>query len=127
MVGIWMRHGRPGMEDDDSFNYLEDPEGIEVMYENAVAKANAYKDHPALLMYGVANEVYINMATDEEKLAYSKVLERVCSAIKAIDPNHPIASVEAWTFGIEWWEYVRQFTETWSTNSSASAYQIGEV
>ncbi len=24
MVGIWMRHGRPGMEDDDSFNYLED-------------------------------------------------------------------------------------------------------
>ena len=36
MVGIWMRHGRPGMEDDDSFNYLEDKEGMEDMYKNAI-------------------------------------------------------------------------------------------
>lgn len=104
MVGIWMRHGRPGMEDDDSFNYLEDTEGMEVMYANAVKTVEAYKDHPAVLAWGVGNEVYLNTATDAEKEAYSKFLERVCSTIKALDPDHPVASVEAWTFGLDWWQ-----------------------
>jgi hypothetical protein len=44
------------------------------------------------------------MATDAEKEAYSKLLERISNKIKSIDPNHPIASVEAWTFGLEWWQ-----------------------
>ncbi|GGD20094.1 hypothetical protein EYD46_06880 [Hyunsoonleella pacifica] len=104
MVGIWMRHGRPGMEDDDSFNYLDDKEGIEVMYNNAINVVRQYKDHPAVLTWGIGNEVYLNMATDKEKVAYSKVLERICSEIKQIDQNHPITSVEAWTFGMEWWQ-----------------------
>ena len=37
-------------------------------------------------------------------MAYSKLLEKICSEIKAIDKNHPVASVEAWTFGIDWWQ-----------------------
>jgi hypothetical protein len=104
LVGIWMRHGRPGMEDDDSFNYLEDKKGMEAMYDNAVEVAETYKDHPAVLGWGVGNEVYLNMATDEEKKVYSLFLEKVCSEIKKIDSNHPIVSVEAWTFGLDWWE-----------------------
>ena len=104
MMGIWMRHGRPGMEADDSFNYLEDVEGMEAMFNESIAAVELYKDHPALLTWGVGNEVYLNMATDEEKQAYSIFLEKVCSKIKSLDPNHPIASVEAWTFGLDWWE-----------------------
>ncbi|MAD98079.1 MAG: hypothetical protein CMB99_12205 [Flavobacteriaceae bacterium] len=103
MMGIWMRHGRPGMEDDDSFNYLKDKEGMKAMYDNAINVVTTYKDHPAVLTWGIGNEVYLNMATDEEKLAYSKLLEKICKQMKTIDPNHPITSVEAWTFGIEWW------------------------
>jgi len=104
MVGIWMRHGRPGMEDDDSFNYLEDKNGIETMYNDAINTVDIYKNHPAVLTWGIGNEVYLNMATDEEKLAYSKLLERICSYVKKIDANHPITSVEAWTFGLDWWQ-----------------------
>jgi hypothetical protein len=104
MVGIWMRHGRPGMEDDDSFNYLQDKDGMEDMYNISMDVVKKYKDHPAVLAWGVGNEVYLNMATDAEKLAYSKFLERVCSNIKKLDPNHPISSTEAWTFGLEWWQ-----------------------
>jgi len=104
MVGIWMRHGRPGMEDDDSFDYLQDMEGMEAMYETSIRVVEMYKDHPAVLTWGVGNEVYLNMATDAEKEAYSKFLERVCSDIKKIDKNHPISSTEAWTFGLEWWQ-----------------------
>ena len=103
MVGIWMRHGRPGMEDDDSFDYLTNKKGIEEQYNNAIRVVNQYNEHPATLAWGIGNEVYLNMATDEEKLVYSKFLERVCSAIKKIDTNHPISSTEAWTFGMDWW------------------------
>lgn len=103
MVGIWMRHGRPGMEDDDSFNYLDNHKGKEDMYNDALKTVETYKNHPAVLTWGVGNEVYLNMATDAEKEAYSKLLEKICSQIKKLDPNHPIASVEAWTFGLDWW------------------------
>ena len=104
MIGIWMRHGRPGMEDDDHFNYLEDTAGIEVMYTNAINTVRKYKDHPAVLTWGIGNEVYLNTATDAEKEAYSKTLERICSDIKQLDTNHPITSIEAWTFGLDWWQ-----------------------
>jgi hypothetical protein len=117
MMGIWMRHGRPGMEDDDSFNYLEDKEGMEAMYENAIKVVERYKDHPAVLTWTVGNEVYLNMATDAEKEAYSKLLERICSQIKKIDANHPIASVEAWTFGLDWWQKFVPSIDIYGLNS----------
>ena len=104
MLGIWMRHGRPGMEDDDSFNYLENTQGKEAMYQNALKVVETYKNHPAVLTWGIGNEVYLNMATAEEKIAYSQLLERICSAIKQKDAAHPITSVEAWTFGLDWWQ-----------------------
>lgn len=103
MLGIWMRHGRPGMEADDSFDYLNDTEGKEAMYQNAIAVVQQYKDHPAILTWGIGNEVYLNTATDGEKLAYSRLLERICADIQKIDKTHPITSVEAWTFGVDWW------------------------
>jgi len=104
LVGIWMRHGRPGMEDDDHFNYLEDIEGMETMYRDAIAVVQRYKEHPAVLSWAIGNEVYLNTATNPEKEAYSKLLERICSNIKKIDKNHLITSVEAWTFGLDWWQ-----------------------
>lgn len=117
MLGIWMRHGRPGMEDDDSFNYLEDKIGMEAMYQNALETVENYKDHPALLTWGVGNEVYLNTETDAEKEAYSKFLERVCSTIKKIDQAHPIVSVEAWTFGLEWWQKYVPSIDIYGLNS----------
>ena len=117
MLGIWMRHGRPGMEDDDSFDYLKDTEGMEAMYNNAIKVVETYKNHPAILTWGIGNEVYLNMATDEEKLVYSKLLERICSKMKSLDPNHPITSVEAWTFGLEWWQKYVPSIDIYGLNS----------
>ncbi|PWH83698.1 hypothetical protein DIS18_03845 [Algibacter marinivivus] len=129
MVGIWMRHGRPGMEDDDSFNYLEDKEGAEDMYVNAINTVEEYKNHPAVLTWGIGNEVYLNMATDEEKEAYSKLLERICSQIKTLDPNHPITSVEAWTFGFKWWQKYVPSIDIYGLNSygAGAGYLASEL
>ncbi len=117
MVGIWMRHGRPGMEDDDSFDYLKDIQGMETMYTNAINTVEKYKDHPAVLIWGIGNEVYLNTATDAEKEAYSKLLERICSSIKKSDPHHPITSVEAWTFGLDWWQKFVPSIDIYGLNS----------
>jgi len=117
MVGIWMRHGHPGMEDDDRFNYLEDTIGMEEMYTNAIKTVEKYKNHPAVLTWGIGNEVYLNMATDEEKEAYSKLLERICIQIKKLDTNHPITSVEAWTFGLDWWQKFVPSIDIYGLNS----------
>lgn len=117
LVGIWMRHGKPGMEDDDRFNYLEDTKGMEAMYNNAIEVVETYKNHPAVLSWGVGNEVYLNIATDPEKEAYSKLLERICSKIKTLDPNHPITSVEAWTFGMDWWNKYVPSIDIYGLNS----------
>lgn len=124
MMGIWMRHGRPGMEDDDSFDYLEDKKGMEDMYENAIQVIENYKNHPAVLTWTIGNEVYLNMNTDEEKLAYSKFLEKICSAIKKIDTNHPIVSVEAWTFGLDWWQKYVPSIDIYGLNSYGSGVDL---
>ena len=129
MMGIWMRHGRPGMEDDDSFNYLEDHEGMEAMYDNAINTVNQYKEHPAVLTWAVGNEVYLNIATDAEKEAYSKLLERICGDIKKIDTTHPITSVEAWAFGLDWWQKHVPSIDIYGLNSygAGANYLAGEL
>lgn len=103
MLGIWMRHGRPGAEADDSFDYINDTLGKQAMYDNAINIVKKYKNHPAILTWGIGNEVYLNIETDKEKIVYSELLERICSDIKKIDDKHPITSVEAWVFGADWW------------------------
>ncbi|APD06318.1 hypothetical protein UJ101_00781 [Flavobacteriaceae bacterium UJ101] len=117
MVGIWMRHGKPGMEDDDHFNYLDDSEGMDIMFHNAIKTVENYQHHPAVLTWGIGNEVYLNIATDSEKEAYSKFLEKICSTIKKMDPYHPITSIEAWTFGLDWWENFVPSLDIYGLNS----------
>jgi len=129
MMGIWMRHGRPGMEDDDSFNYLKDTIGMEDMYKHALETVEKYHKHPAVLTWAVGNEVYLNIATEAEKEAYSKLLERICSNIKKIDANHPVTSVEAWTFGLDWWQKWVPSIDIYGINSygAGSNYIAGEI
>ncbi|MEL7342904.1 MAG: glycoside hydrolase family 2 TIM barrel-domain containing protein, partial [Bacteroidota bacterium] len=124
MLGIWMRHGRPGMEADDSFDYLNDTEGKEAMYDHALDVVKTYKDHPAILTWGIGNEVYLNMETDEEKRVYSHLLERICAEIKKIDPHHPITSVEAWTFGVDWWNQYVPSLDIYGINTYGSGASV---
>lgn len=103
MLGLWLRHGRPGMEGDDSFDWLHDDAGKKAQWEDTLKFVKKYKNHPALLLWGVGNEVILNIATDKEKIVYSEYLEKLIKEIKRIDGNHVISSAGAWVVDAEYW------------------------
>jgi hypothetical protein len=104
LLGIWMRHGKPGAEGDDSFDWLHDEKGKAVQLAKAAGAVKKYRYHPALLGWNIGNEVTLNIETGPEKIAYARHLEATCRIVKKLDPNHPIASVSAWTTDVPFWE-----------------------
>jgi len=103
-LGLWFRHGQPGAEDDDRFDYLTDTAGIAAQHTAILEAVRSYKDHPALLAWGVGNEVFLNLPNDDAKLAYARVLEAASRDIKLLDPQHPLIAVDAFTLGVPWIE-----------------------
>lgn len=116
MVGLWMRHGKAGMEGEDSFNYVKDETGKAEQLANTLKWVEAYKNHPAVLMWGIGNEVTLNIATEPEKVAYAKFLEKVCQAVKKADPDHAIASVSAWSLDWPYWQKYAPSVEVYGIN-----------
>lgn len=107
MMGIWMRHGRPGMEGDDNFDWVNDQQGANDQYKDALKWVEHYMNHPAVLCWGVGNEVVLNCPSEEAKVSYAKFLDKVCKAVKELDKHHPVISVSAWNLSWKYWrDYV---------------------
>ncbi|NMO17708.1 hypothetical protein HPC49_30790 [Pyxidicoccus fallax] len=104
LVGLWLRQGRPGAESDDSFDYVRDTKGMKKQLADTLAQVRHFKDHPAVLAWGIGNEVLLNSPTDASKEAYARFLEKVVREVKKVDSSHPVISVDAWTLGVPWWE-----------------------
>jgi hypothetical protein len=104
LVGLWLRPGRAGMENDDAFDYVRDAKGREAQLQATLAQVRRFKDHPAVLAWGVGNEVILNSPDEPSKVAYARFLEKVVRAVKKADSAHPVLSVDAWTLGIPFWE-----------------------
>ena len=53
---------------------------------------NTYKDHPAILMWVLGNEVYwsIQDSSPTEQEAFSVFLNELCQIVHSADPNHPV-------------------------------------
>lgn len=78
-VGIWMKHENHG------FDY-DDPEQVRDQYERARKEILRYKDHPALLMWCIGNEVDGQSADNPNMW---KATNDIAAAVKELDPNHP--------------------------------------
>lgn len=87
-VGIWLGHERHG------FDY-DDPESRARQLEKVERIVRAHRDHPAVLMWGVGNEVELQ-AEDWEKAFRS--VEDAAKLIKSLDPHHPTMAVVAEIF-----------------------------
>jgi hypothetical protein len=83
-MGIWIGHPRHG------FDY-SDREAIERQRDMVREAVTALKDHPALLAWGVGNEVEL---MSDPHLVFPE-LNELAKIVKAIDPNHPTVVVIA--------------------------------
>ena len=85
-AGIWLGHRRHG------FSYESMPQVAE-QYEKARAAVLKYKDHPALLMWAVGNEMEGYEQGDDA--AVWSAVNNLASMIHRADPNHPTMTVVA--------------------------------
>ncbi|WP_145076540.1 glycoside hydrolase family 2 TIM barrel-domain containing protein [Poriferisphaera corsica] len=83
-LGLWLGHERHG------FNY-SDPSQIKKQLDEVRQAVQQFKDHPALLMWGVGNE----MEGDGSNPIVFKAVNDVAKLVKQLDPNHPTMTVIA--------------------------------
>ena len=96
-VGIWLGHKEHG------FNY-NDAAAVAAQKESARKAILRYKDSPALLMWGLGNEMENGQ---EDNAAMWNAIEDIAKMAHQLDPNHPTMTVVAEIGG----DKVRQINE----------------
>jgi hypothetical protein len=86
-VGLWL--GRPK----HGFNYA-DPAVAAQQLEAARADVLRFKDHPAVLMWGLGNELELDVRGDDAETVL-RFINSVSEAVHQVDPNHPTMIVVA--------------------------------
>ncbi len=82
--GMWLGHERHG------FNYA-DEKAVAAQREKVRQAVLKYKDDPAILLWGVGNE----MEGDGKNPLVWKAVNDLARMIKTLDPNHPVITVIA--------------------------------
>lgn len=83
-VGIWLGHERHG------FDY-SNQESTSAQLRTTLAHIQSLKDHPAVLVWGIGNE----MEGSGDNPEIWKHVQRLAVEAKKIDPNHPVMTVIA--------------------------------
>lgn len=84
-AGLWLQHERHG------FDYSNQA-AVRKQLDDTLAAVRKYKDHPAILIWGVGNEMEGETGEDP---AIWKAVNDIAQGIKQIDPNHPTMTVIA--------------------------------
>lgn len=85
-VGLWLGHARHG------FDY-GDEAAVRKQFDDARAAVERYKDHPAVLMWGVGNEMEGFDATTDPRVW--RAVNDIAAMIDEVDPDHPTMTVIA--------------------------------
>lgn len=83
-AGIWLGHERHG------FRY-DDPAQVAAQAERVRKAVLAYRNHPALLLWSLGNE----MEGDGKNPRIWKAIDDLAAMVKQLDPNHPTMTVIA--------------------------------
>lgn len=84
MLGMWMGHERHG------FDY-DDPVAVREQFLHFASVIDRFKDHPALLCWGIGNEVDLFYSNTKVWDA----IQEVAAYAHAHDPHHPTSTVTA--------------------------------
>lgn len=85
-VGIWLEQSQKG------FDY-GDPQRTSGQVEKVLAAVQEYKDHPAVLVWGLGNEMEGYDNADRPEIW--RHIEALAKAVKQLDPHHPTMTVVA--------------------------------
>ncbi|MGB5260989.1 MAG: glycoside hydrolase family 2 TIM barrel-domain containing protein [Gammaproteobacteria bacterium] len=85
-VGIWLGHERHGFDYSDKTQVRE-------QLERARQTVLRYRDHPAVLLWGIGNEMEGFKAGDNP--AIWAAVNEVAAMVKELDPHHPTMTVTA--------------------------------
>ena len=85
-VGVWLEHERKGGDYDD-------PKFAAAQVGRVERAVRAYKDHPAVLLWGIGNEM--EGYGQGDKASIWKTVEAAAALAKRLDPNHPTMTVIA--------------------------------
>ena len=87
MPGLWIGHERHG------FDY-SDPKAIEAQRKMVRETVRKYKNHPAVVMWGLGNEMEDPVSQTGKPIIFRE-LNALAAIIKEEDPNHPVMTVIA--------------------------------
>ena len=85
MLGIWVEHERHG------FDYT-DYDFVAKQIDKTIAAVEKFKDHPALLAWGIGNEMEGGIGDNPVIWTHVEYLAR---RVKELDPDHPTVTVIA--------------------------------
>ncbi|MFG1239077.1 glycoside hydrolase family 2 TIM barrel-domain containing protein [Xanthobacter autotrophicus DSM 597] len=81
IVGFWLAHPRLG------FNYA-DKAAVTAQLEALRHMVERYRTHPALLMWGIGNEVEVELSPEEAQAVWPAI-EEAARLVKTLDSQHP--------------------------------------
>jgi len=84
MFGLWVGHERHG------FDY-NDEKAVQAQFERFKKIVEKYKDHPAILLWGIGNEVDLFYSNTKVWDA----IQDIAKMVHELDPNHPTTTVTA--------------------------------
>ncbi|MGW3683320.1 discoidin domain-containing protein [Streptomyces prasinus] len=109
--GFWLQPGG-GPGSGGCVDYVTDTAYKNNMLTEFARWVEAYKSHPATLMWNVGNEsvlglqnCYSEAELEAQRNAYTGFVNDVAKKIHGIDPDHPVTSTDAWTGA---WPYYKR-------------------
>lgn len=83
-LGLFIKPVRLGFDYDNE-------EAVQKQFQEIKAEVLKYKDHPALLMWGVGNELELH----SNGYKFWKSINEIAEMIHQVDPNHPVTTMLA--------------------------------
>ncbi|MEU2400467.1 discoidin domain-containing protein [Streptomyces pseudogriseolus] len=121
--GFWLQPGG-GPGSGGCVNYVTDTTNKNTMLTEFTKWVEAYRNHPATLMWNVGNEsvlglqnCYSGAELEAQRNAYTGFVNDVAKKIHSIDPGHPVTSTDAWTGAWPYYQRNAPDLDLYSMNS----------